>query len=98
MRPIRRSRKMLEQLLRLNACDGYVTLVVDPVTHEVDAYGPFDGPDGVLHAGRLRADLDATGLSDVEVQLCRLHLLDRLAAAVEPGAGEPGGRHRRDRS
>ena len=97
MRPIRRSRKMVEQLLRLNACDGYVALVVDPVTKEIDAYGPLEGPDAVLHAGRLRAELDETGLPEVHVRLCRLHLLDEGAPVVEPGADTPGGRHRRDR-
>ncbi|HEY2190945.1 MAG TPA: hypothetical protein VGH76_01405 [Actinomycetospora sp.] len=67
----------------LDECDGYVVLMVDPQTAEVDAHGPFGGPDAAVAAEALRASLDAEGLDDVVVRIVRLHL--------PPGADpEPG--------
>jgi hypothetical protein len=52
----------IERLLTLDACDGYVVLVVDPDTGESDAHDPYDGPTATTTADRLRRDFD-TGSS-----------------------------------
>ncbi len=60
----------------LEDCDGgngYVVLVVDPVTGAVDAYGPFTGPDASHDADRRRAELEAEDLHEVTVQVVRLY-------------------------
>ncbi len=53
--------------------DGYVVLVVDPVTGDVDAYGPFTGPGATHDADRRRAELEAENLHEVTVQVVRLY-------------------------
>ena len=62
------------RLAALDECDGYVVLMVDPQTAEVDAHGPFGGPDAAVAAESLRASLDSEGLDDVAVRIVRLHL------------------------
>ena len=57
----------------LDACDGYVLVVVDPQTAEVDTYGPYDDMSAVTAAEDLRASLDAGGLADVTVRITRMH-------------------------
>lgn len=57
----------------LDACDGYVLVVVDPQTAEVDTYGPYDGMSAVAAAEDLRASLDAGDLPDVTVRITRMH-------------------------
>ena len=70
----------------LDACDGYVLVVVDPQTAEVDTYGPYDGLEAVGAAEDLRATLDAGGLEDVTVRVTRMHLPSpRVSDAPAPG-------------
>jgi hypothetical protein len=71
---------LIEARAALNRADGYVVLVVDPETGEVDAHGPFDGLAATLMADQIRAELDAGGLAEVAVGITRLH--------------RPAGRHR----
>jgi hypothetical protein len=67
-------RDWVDTVAALDECDGYVVLMVDPQTAEVDAHGPFGGPDAVVTADSLRASLDSEGLDDVAVRVVRLHL------------------------
>jgi hypothetical protein len=71
---------LIERLLSLDACDGYVVLVTDPDTGEADAHGPYDGLAAITLADTLRRDFDTDGLTDVEVHVVRLHHGD----ATEP--------------
>lgn len=64
----------VDTVAALDECDGYVVLMVDPQTAEVDAHGPFGGPDAAVAAEALRSSLDAEGLDDVAVRIVRLHL------------------------
>lgn len=64
----------VEALAALDDCDGYVVLMIDPETAEVDAHGPYGGPDAAVAAESLRTSLDAEGLHDVTVRIVRLHL------------------------
>jgi hypothetical protein len=64
----------VERVAALDECDGYVVLMVDPQTAEVDAHGPFGGPEAAVAAESLRSSLDAEGLDDVAVRIVRLHL------------------------
>ena len=65
---------LIDAVAALDECDGYVVLMVDPQTAEVDAHGPFGGPDAAVAAESLRASLDAEDLGDVVVRIVRLHL------------------------
>lgn len=58
---------------RLDQCDGYVVLTVDPQTGELDAHGPYAGLPATAEADRLRREFDCGGLPDVEVRVVRLH-------------------------
>lgn len=64
----------VETMAALDDCDGYVVLVVDPQTAEVDAHGPYGGPDATTAADSLQASLATEGLDDVVVRIVRLHL------------------------
>ena len=64
----------IDSVAALDDCDGYVVLMVDPQTAEVDAHGPFGGPDAAVAAESLRSSLDSEGLGDVVVRIVRLHL------------------------
>lgn len=64
----------VESMAALDDCDGYVVLVVDPQTAEVDAHGPYGGPDATVAADSLKSSLTAEGLDDVAVRIVRLHL------------------------
>jgi hypothetical protein len=64
----------LDAVAALDECDGYVVLMIDPQTGEVDASGPFGGPDAVVAAEALRTSLDSEDLADVVVRIVRLHL------------------------
>jgi len=64
---------MIDKLVELDACDGYIVLVLDPQTHEADAHGPYDGIDATEAADQLRHDFDTAGLADVEITVTRLH-------------------------
>ncbi|MEJ2868945.1 hypothetical protein WCD74_14325 [Actinomycetospora sp. OC33-EN08] len=64
----------VEALAALDECDGYVVLMVDPQTSEVDAHGPYGGPEAAIAADSLRTSLTAEGLEDVVVRIVRLHL------------------------
>jgi hypothetical protein len=64
---------LIERLIALNTCDGYVVLVVDPQTHEADAHGPYDGMTAITTADRIRRDFDTAHLGDVLVSVIRLH-------------------------
>lgn len=64
---------LVDALVALDGCDGYIVLVGDPQTGESDAHGPFDGIGATLTADRLRGELDTDGLADVHVEVIRLH-------------------------
>ena len=67
----------IDAVAALDDCDGYVVLMVDPQTAEVDAHGPFGGPDAAVAAEALRTSLDSEDLRDVVVRIVRLHLPTR---------------------
>ncbi|WP_433801429.1 hypothetical protein [Actinomycetospora sp. CA-084318] len=58
----------------LDECDGYVVLVFDPETGEMDAHGPYEGVAATLRAEELRNNFDSDDLRDVVVRVSRLHL------------------------
>jgi hypothetical protein len=62
-----------EWILRLDACEGYVVLIADPETQEIDVYGPYDGIQASLTADRLRGEFDTDDLADVDVRVVRWH-------------------------
>lgn len=62
-----------DHFVSLHDCDGYVVLIVDPETGEADAHGPYDGLGATHRAQQLRTDFDRAELSDVLVQVVRLH-------------------------
>lgn len=64
----------------LDECDGYVVLVFDPETGEMDAHGPYEGFEATLRAEELRTSFDGDGLPDVVVRVSRLHLPARVPA------------------
>jgi hypothetical protein len=64
---------LIDNLVDIDACDGYIVLVLDLETDETDAHGPYDGIDAVEAADRLRRDFDSAGLPDVQVTVARLH-------------------------
>ncbi len=66
----------------LDECDGYVVLMIDPQTAEVDAHGPFGGPEAAVAADALRTSLDSEDLADVAVRIVRLHLPTAADAAA----------------
>lgn len=74
------SRSQLDRLVELDACDGYIVLVVDPQTDEADAHGPYDGLAATGAADRFRRDFDSAGLPDVQVTVTRLHRPARRTA------------------
>ena len=45
---------LIERLVELDACDGYIVLVRDAQTGETDAHGPFDGLGALRAADRTR--------------------------------------------
>ena len=47
--------------------DVFVVIVADPVTGEVDAFGPFDESVAQSEVARRRSELDAEDLGDVLV-------------------------------
>lgn len=57
----------------LDQCDGYVVLVFDPQTGELDAHGPYEGVAATFRADEMRREFDGDGLRDVIVRLSRLH-------------------------
>jgi hypothetical protein len=57
----------------LDECDGYVVLVFDPQTGELDAHGPYEGVDATIRAEEMRTEFDSDGLRDVIVRISRLH-------------------------
>jgi hypothetical protein len=64
---------LVDRMAGLDACDGYIVLIIDPQTAETDAHGPFDGVDVIETADRFRRDYDRAGLTDVQVLVTRLH-------------------------
>lgn len=68
-----RSAALLAAAADLDECDGYVVLVFDPETSEVDAHGPYDGIGATMRAESLRQEFDGDGLRDVVVRVSRLH-------------------------
>lgn len=69
----------IEAVAALDDCDGYIVLMVDPQTAEVDAHGPYGGPDATVAADSLKASLVSEGLGDVVVRIVRLHVPGRTA-------------------
>jgi hypothetical protein len=68
-----RSAALLAAAAGLDECDGYVVLVFDPETEELDAHGPYEGVEATLRAEEMRKEFDDDGLRDVMVRISRLH-------------------------
>ena len=68
-----RSAALLAAAADLDECDGYVVLVFDPETGELDAHGPYEGVEATLRAAEMRREFDDDGLPDVLVRISRLH-------------------------
>lgn len=68
-----RSAALLAAAEDLDECDGYVVLVFDPETSELDAHGPYEGVSATLRADAMRREFDRDGLPDVIVRITRLH-------------------------
>lgn len=68
-----RSAALLAAAVDLDECDGYVVLVFDPETGELDAHGPYEGVEATLRAEEMRREFDEDGLRDVVIRLSRLH-------------------------
>ncbi len=66
----------LAAIARLDECDGYALLVVDPQTGATDVHGPYEGLGAVTAADELRRSLDAEDLDDVDVRVVRMHLAE----------------------
>lgn len=73
------SAALLAAAAELDGCDGYIVLVIDPVTGEVDAHGPYEGLPAMLRADELRREFDGDDLPDVLVKISRLHVPRRAA-------------------
>jgi hypothetical protein len=71
----------LKRQRELYRCDAYLVLVVDPLTRESDAYGPYDGLTATLRADRFRQELDVADLADVRVTVTRFHQAQRPGLA-----------------
>lgn len=67
------SAALLAAVEDLDECDGYVVLVFDPQTGELDAHGPYEGVDATIRAEEMRSEFDSDGLRDVIVRISRLH-------------------------
>ena len=67
------STDLMVAMAALDRCDGYVILLSDPQTDEIDVLGPHDGLQATVHADRLRREMDRDGLHDVVVRVVRLH-------------------------
>lgn len=68
-----RSAALLAAAADLDECDGYVVLVFDPETAELDAHGPYEGVEATLRLEEMRKEFDDDGLRDVVVRISRLH-------------------------
>jgi hypothetical protein len=68
-----RSAVLLAAAADLDECDGYVVLVFDPETGELDAHGPYEGVEATLRAEEMRREFDEDGLRDVLIRVSRLH-------------------------
>jgi hypothetical protein len=68
-----RSAALLAAAADLDECDGYVVLVFDPETGELDAHGPYEGVEATLRAEEMRREFDDDGLRDVLIRVSRLH-------------------------
>ena len=68
-----RSAALLAAAADLDECDGYVVLVFDPETGELDAHGPYEGVEATIRAEEMRRDFDGDGLPDVVIRVSRLH-------------------------
>ncbi|HSK60517.1 MAG TPA: hypothetical protein VNP37_10020 [Actinomycetospora sp.] len=68
-----RSAVLLAAAADLDECDGYVVLVFDPETGELDAHGPYEGVEATLRAEEMRREFDEDGLRDVIIRVSRLH-------------------------
>lgn len=64
---------LIETFAAITACDGYIVLVHDAQTGEIDAHGPFDGFGAVFEADRARLQFDIDELDDIAVTVSRLH-------------------------
>jgi hypothetical protein len=68
-----RSAVLLAAAADLDECDGYVVLVFDPETGELDAHGPYEGVEATLRVEEMRKEFDDDGLRDVVIRVSRLH-------------------------
>jgi hypothetical protein len=73
---------LLAAVADLDECDGYVVLVFDPETGEMDAHGPYEGVAATLRAEELRRTFDHDDLADVVVRVSRLHLPTQVPQQV----------------
>lgn len=62
-----------ERAATLDDCDGYVVLMIDPITAAIDAHGPYTGFQALHDAEHRRTELDSEGLTEVAVTVVRLH-------------------------
>lgn len=60
----------------LDDCAGYVVMVTDRATGEVDGYGPMTGDAALAEAHRVGRDLRDQRLSGITVRVVRLHTPD----------------------
>ena len=74
----------LAAIARLDECDGYALIVVDPQTSATDIYGPYEGLGAITAADELRRSLDAEGLDDVEVRVARMHMPEQSRPSSTP--------------
>jgi hypothetical protein len=65
--------QLCDRIAKLDVCDSYVVVVLDPLTGEADAHGPYQGAAAICAADRSRRELDSGGLADVQVKVTRLH-------------------------
>ena len=65
--------RLLPSAEALEACDGWLVLVADPATGDLDTYGPYLHPGAARDAERRRRELDDEDLTDVVVTLVRWH-------------------------
>ena len=72
----------LRRMCELDRCDGYLVIVADPRTDELDAYGPYDGITATRCADRFRAEFDQADLSDVRITVTRFHRKTEYQADV----------------
>lgn len=52
--------------------DGYVVMVADSVSNEVDAYGPMSVHDALVEAEKVGRDITSEGMAGIAIGVVRL--------------------------